>query len=74
MFSKKSHLEFVNQTYFNHFIFSIKWGLFLIYTGFISIIHGLFPFLFPFVAPKNVLKVAKLIEQRNIPGESLNAD
>lgn len=63
---KKSsdHLKEVQQSYWTHAAFAIKWGWFLIWTGFVSILHGLIPAVFPFTAPRNILKVAKMIEQR----------
>ena len=38
-----SHLKIVKQGYWEHLFFAIKWGLYFILTGFISIIHGVFP-------------------------------
>lgn len=59
------HLKSVEEDYFEHAFFAIKWGLFLLITGLISVIHGFLPFLFPFVAPKNVLKLKKVMDERN---------
>ena len=58
-----SHLRKVNQGYFFHLLFALKWGGYLIFTGLVSIVHGLFPFLFPFLAPRNILKVSRMIEK-----------
>jgi hypothetical protein len=58
------HLKSVNESYFQHGFFAVKWGLFLVITGIVSIIHGFFPFLFPFMAPKNVLKLKKVLDDR----------
>lgn len=60
--SRFSHLKQVNQTYFYHCFFGLKWGVYLIYTGIISIIHGLFPFFFPFRVPRHIFKVWKMLE------------
>lgn len=63
---KKSqkHLKEVGETYQQHGWFAIKWGFFILWTGVASIIHGIFPFLLPFEAPKNLLRLQKLMEQR----------
>ncbi len=58
------HLKTAKQSYLPHGFFAIKWGIYLMITGLVSVIHGIFPFLWPFVAPRNVLKVARMIEQR----------
>lgn len=71
---KPSHLELVQQKYPEHFWFAQKWGLYLIWTGIASMIHGLIPALFPFTAPRNVLKVAKMIHSRRVSGEIEDAD
>lgn len=65
----KSHLEQVNKTYAEHGHFAIKWGIYLIVTGMASIVHGLIPSLFKFTAPKNVMRVANMIKERNNPHE-----
>ncbi len=70
MISKsREHLQEVNQTYREHGWFAVKWGLFLIWTGVVSIIHGICPAFFKFRAPRNVMRVARLIKERGIPGE-----
>ena len=63
------HLKKVRQSYVEHFIFAVKWGGYLIWTGILSAVHGLIPSLFPFSAPRNVLKVSELIRRRRVPGE-----
>ena len=60
----KKHLQDVKESYFFHGWFAIKWGFFILYTGIASIIHGIFPFLFPFTAPKNILKIKKMMDLR----------
>jgi len=64
------HLKEANESYVTHGSFALKWGFFLIFTGIISILHGIVPALFPFQAPKNVLRVARLIQERNRPNEN----
>ncbi|MCO5143766.1 MAG: DUF6356 family protein [Oligoflexia bacterium] len=54
-----NHLKQSKKSYWQHFRHAFYWGCFLIYTGIISIIHGFIPSLYPFLAPKNVLKVAR---------------
>ena len=58
------HLKKVDQAYVPHGWFVIKWGLYLVATGLVSIVHGILPFLWPFKAPSNVLKVAQMIQDR----------
>lgn len=60
----KKHLTDVEEGYFEHGWFAIKWGIFIVGTGLASIIHGILPFLFPFTAPKNLLKLHKMMEER----------
>jgi hypothetical protein len=40
------HLTQVEESYLQHFVFSIWAGAFLCYLGIISLIHAIFPFLF----------------------------
>ncbi len=47
-----------------HQRFALRWGVYLIVTGMISILHGIFPFLLPFEAPRRVMRVAKMILTR----------
>ena len=58
------HLKDVEESYAEHGWFAIKWGFFIMWTGLASIIHGIFPFLFQFTAPKNLLRLQKLMEDR----------
>ncbi len=74
MIFQRSHLQIVKQKYFEHFWFAFKWGFYLIFIGIASIIHGFFPAVFPFLAPKGVLKIAKMIKERNIPGEFTDSE
>ena len=60
----KDHLQNVKETYSQHGWFAIKWGFYIIWTGLASVIHGIFPFLFPFTAPKNILKLKKMMDDR----------
>lgn len=70
MRDKPSHLKQVNQGYWEHFWFAQKWGLVLIGAGIASVIHGIFPPLFPFFAPRTVNRIARMIRSRNVPGEA----
>lgn len=69
MLPGKKHLDEAGKGYFAHFFFALKWGLFLVCTGLISIVHGIFPFLWKFTASQNVMKVARMIESRGNPKE-----
>ena len=59
------HLKNTNETYWKHLTFGLKWGLFLILTGFIGIIHAIIPFIFTFRPSKNVLKIAQKVEEKH---------
>ena len=63
------HLQETQQGYLEHSFFAFKWGFFLIGTGIVSIVHGIFPGLWKFKASQNVMKVAKMLEKRNNPNE-----
>jgi len=39
------HPESVNETYFQHLMFAIGFGLRMVWAGLACIIHGIFPFL-----------------------------
>lgn len=69
MMESKRHLDKTSQGYIEHLFFAFKWGCYLILTGLISIIHGLFPGILQFTAPRNVMKVARMIEKRGKPEE-----
>jgi hypothetical protein len=45
-FLNLKHLSQVKETYFQHFKFSCWAGTFLCYIGIVSLLHGIFPFLF----------------------------
>ena len=53
----KEHLAAENESYLSHAGFALKWGLYLIFAGFISILHAFLPFVFPFTVPKMLKKV-----------------
>lgn len=62
MFAKsKQHLKKSGKDYRTHFLFSFKWGFFLIWTGVASVLHAFVPSWFPFTAPRNVLKAAAVV-------------
>jgi hypothetical protein len=58
-FIKKSldHLDDSNKNYKSHLYGAIKNGLLLIIAGLISIIHGLFPFLFKGFSAKTIINI-----------------
>jgi hypothetical protein len=64
-YNSKKHLRKVQQGYFVHLYFALKWGVFLTKSGVFSVIHGICPALFPFRAPENVLRVADMIVRTN---------
>jgi hypothetical protein len=61
----KEHLESVNESYFVHGSSALTWGFFLIFTGLVLIVHGIFPFLFPFLPASNIRKINKKLDARN---------
>lgn len=65
----KIHLKEAKKRYFPHLFYAVKWGFFLIYTGILSIIHGVIPAFFPFHAPRNVMKIARMLEERGVEEE-----
>jgi hypothetical protein len=52
---KFKHLEDSQETYSQHFVWAVKSGLLMIWTGLASIIHGILPPLFPFKSAKTVI-------------------
>ena len=61
----KEHLNHVKESYWAHGFFAVKWGCYLIWLGLTSVLHGFFPFIFKFSAPKGILKLKKLMDERN---------
>lgn len=55
MFEK--HLTKSKVSYFEHLKWATVAGFRLIYSGFASIVHGIFPSLFDGVAPKTVIDI-----------------
>lgn len=53
----EDHLNKSKVTYFQHLRWAVIAGLRLIYSGFTSILHGIFPSLFDGVAPKTVIDI-----------------
>lgn len=58
------HLKYVRESYWVHGRFAVKWGFYLIWLGIASILHGFFPFLLKFQAPKGILRLKKLMDER----------
>lgn len=61
----RRHLEHVQESYGVHGLFAIKWGFYLIWLGITSILHGIFPFMLKFYTPQGILKLKKLMDERN---------
>jgi uncharacterized protein YjeT (DUF2065 family) len=59
------HLRDTGESYWRHAYFAIRWGIYLIATGLVSILHGLFPSLWPFKAPNRVMTVAKVVKAKH---------
>lgn len=61
----KEHLKSVGESYFVHGSSAVSWGFFLVFTGLILILHGILPFLFPFLPAKNINRIKKKLDDRN---------
>lgn len=59
------HLRDTGESYWKHGFFAFKWGLYLMVTGFISMAHGLLPFLWPFKAPERVMRIARIVKEKH---------
>ncbi|MCC2679825.1 MAG: hypothetical protein K0R29_2401 [Pseudobdellovibrio sp.] len=60
----KEHLKSVGESYFEHGGSAISWGFFLLFTGLVLIVHGIFPFIFPFLPARNIRKINKKLDER----------
>lgn len=56
-----AHLRKAGKDYTGHGLFALKQGFVLIGAGLTSIVHGVFPFLFPFHSAKTVLRLADMV-------------
>jgi hypothetical protein len=54
---KLNHLNESNKSYKKHLFGAIKNGFLLIITGIVSIIHGIFPFLFTSFSAKTIINI-----------------
>jgi hypothetical protein len=52
---KFKHLEESRETYWSHCQWAVGSGFVMIWTGILSVIHGLIPSLFPFRSAKTVI-------------------
>lgn len=50
----KNHLKISNTNYWRHFYQAFSLGLLLIWSGLTSVIHSIFPFLYPAYSAKKV--------------------
>ena len=58
------HPAEVGETYLQHFSFTLKTSLRLLWSGFILFLHGVFPFLFTHTASNLVEKLYLLLKSR----------
>lgn len=63
---EKSHLEAVNEKYFEHMFYAAKYGFKMVMAGIACIIHAIFPNLFITTASKTMHSILDEINQRNI--------
>jgi len=61
----KSHLEAVNEKYFEHMFYAAKYGFKMIFAGVACIIHAIFPSLFITTASKTMHSILDEISERN---------
>jgi hypothetical protein len=59
-----NHPNEVGETYFQHFCYAIKSGSIMVTAGLISIIHGVFPFLFKTTGSDFILKLIQKYVER----------
>ena len=57
------HLKEVNSGYFEHFIIAMKFSVLTLFASITALIHGIFPFLIPFV-PYKIGKHAIIITEK----------
>ena len=58
------HPNSVNETYWQHLKFAISCGVKMLFAGLVSIIHGIFPFLFQTTGSTIILNLAKNFSSR----------
>lgn len=61
---KNSHLKDVNESYFMHLFYAVKYGIVLILLGLACILHGLIPNLFISTASDTMHSILKEINER----------
>lgn len=60
----KEHPNSVNETYFEHLIFTLRTGSKIVAAGFACMLHGLFPFLFADFASKRIIAMSENFRKR----------
>lgn len=58
------HIKESGESYFEHFLFSASIACWIIYIGFMHLIHSIFPFLFATKAGKNIKKINDIMQKR----------
>lgn len=61
---KNSHLKEVNESYFMHLFYAVKYGIVLILLGFVCFLHGLIPNLFISTASDTMHSILAEIDNR----------
>ena len=67
------HLDETNETYTQHFLFTLNYGARLIFIGVILVLHGIFPFIFTTFDSKSIIKIANIFIKRSAH-ETKNTD
>lgn len=57
------HLTKARKSYWEHFSFAMYGGALLFYAAFASIVHGIFPRLFPFTSARLVMKLSNHVRR-----------
>ena len=60
------HPTSIRESYFKHFTFAFKNGLYLLVLGVVCVIHALLPCLFKSYASSGIQKLHQLFQQRNL--------
>ena len=59
------HLEETGENYKSHFKFGVVHGFYLLKMGIMSIIHGIWPDIYPFTLPKMVIYLHEKIRLKH---------
>ncbi len=58
------HLCHTGENFFEHFLFTFTVSLWMGISSIVLFLHAFFPFLFPFIASKNIKKIDEIMQKR----------